>query len=174
MNEIYGPPVFGLDTVKHQGKRRRYITKIIIHCSDSTWGDFKVIDEWHTERGWSGIRFCGRRIVCGYHYIILNGKRTSKSQYAKVLDGQIEKGRPDDFIGAHCKGQNTHSLGICLIGVDKFTDNQYRSLSSLVSTLLSRQNLTVHPHRQFSNTKTCPNFDVKNFMKKWQGSYWDD
>ena len=44
----------------------REIKKIIIHCSDSEFGDAALIDKWHKERGWTGI---------GYHYVILNGCR---------------------------------------------------------------------------------------------------
>ena len=170
-DEVYGPQPLDLNKVHSGQEKRRYITKIILHCSDSTWGDFKAIDAWHTERGWQGIKFCGRRIICGYHYIILNGHSTPNSSYVKVLDGQIEKGRPDQFIGSHCRGQNMHSLGICLIGKTEFTENQMRSLSSLVSNLTLKRNMSVHGHCEFS-PKTCPNFDVKDFLKKWEGCYW--
>ena len=40
---------------------------------------------------------------CGYHYVI---KR----------DGQIELGRPIEKIGAHVKGYNKSSIGICYCG----------------------------------------------------------
>lgn len=176
---VYGPQEpLDLNVVHSGQEKRRFVTKIIIHCSDSTWGDFKAIDEWHSQRKtragkpWKGITFCGRKIVCGYHYIILNGHRESNSKYIKVLDGHIEKGRPDDFMGAHCKGQNLHSLGVCMIGKTKFSENQYSSLSSLITNLTSRQNMTIHGHREYSSVKTCPNFDVPDFIKKWTSAYW--
>ena len=38
------------------------LTNIIIHCSDSDFGDAQTIDLWHKQRGWKGI---------GYHYVIV-------------------------------------------------------------------------------------------------------
>jgi N-acetylmuramoyl-L-alanine amidase len=179
---IYGPepfvsivedrPVFTKEIQdKYEGRKRRHITKAIIHCSDSLWGDFKAIDSWHSER-WSGIVSAGKRIYCGYHYIILNGHCEYKSKYTRAFDGKIQKGRPDFFIGAHCRGKNLHSIGICLIGKTGFTDNQYQALSNLLTRLFERRDLTVHAHNEFS-TKTCPNFDIKAFKAKWLANYWD-
>jgi len=33
----------------------REVKKIILHCSDSEWGDAAEIDKWHKARGWQGI-----------------------------------------------------------------------------------------------------------------------
>ena len=75
----------------------RKIDSIIVHCSATKAGqDFTAadIDRWHRERGFNGI---------GYHYVIR-------------LDGRLEKGREIDLAGAHCKGWNERSVGICYIG----------------------------------------------------------
>ena len=56
--------------------------------------DAKLVDDWHKQRGWSGI---------GYHFFI---KR----------DGQIELGRPLQKQGAHTKNQNKNSIGLCYAG----------------------------------------------------------
>ena len=32
------------------------LTNIIIHCSDSDFGDAQTIDFWHKQRGWKGIQ----------------------------------------------------------------------------------------------------------------------
>ena len=75
----------------------RRINKIIIHCSATPEGrevNAETIDRWHRERGFSMI---------GYHYVI-------------GLNGQIEEGRPEKMVGAHCKGHNGESIGICYIG----------------------------------------------------------
>ncbi len=75
----------------------RQITEIILHCSDTVEGrDYTVedIDRWHKNRGWRSI---------GYHYVIYR-------------DGTVHEGRPLKQIGAHCKGHNYHSIGICYIG----------------------------------------------------------
>jgi len=82
---------------------------IVCHVSASKWGDRDVIDEWHRDRGFSGI---------GYHGVITNGVLRSQDAYDVGFDGMIQPGRPEDRMGAHCKakGMNTCSIGICLIG----------------------------------------------------------
>jgi len=70
---------------------------IVIHCSAVGPGQTssaKQIDSWHRKRGFDGI---------GYHYVIRR-------------DGSVEKGRPEAKIGAHAKGYNAHSIGICYEG----------------------------------------------------------
>lgn len=75
----------------------RKINQIIVHCSATPEGkNFNAndIDRWHKERGFDCI---------GYHYVI-------------DLDGTIEKGRPIEKVGAHVKGHNSNSIGVCYIG----------------------------------------------------------
>lgn len=123
----------------------REIKKIIYHCSATKEGkDFNAadIDRWHKKRGWSGI---------GYHYVVL-------------LDGTIEMGRPVEQMGAHCRGQNRNSIGVCYIGGydgDTRTDAQKESLNILNQYFKKvYKGVTVHGHNEFAN-KACPNFDVK-------------
>ena len=42
---------------------------IIIHCSDSRWGNAWHIDTWHRDRGfqWPGG-------AIGYHWVVCNGR----------------------------------------------------------------------------------------------------
>ena len=122
----------------------RLIKEIIIHCSDTPAGrddSVKDIDRWHKARGWSRV---------GYHFVIR-------------LDGTIEKGREEEVIGAHCKGHNSNSIGVCYIGGkggDTRTDAQKKSLKVLVEYLkLSYPQAKVYGHYDFSS-KTCPNFNV--------------
>ena len=57
--------------------------------------DAETIRDWHVNgNGWSDI---------GYHYVI---KR----------NGLVEAGRPVSISGAHAKGHNADSIGICLVG----------------------------------------------------------
>ncbi len=136
----------------------REIKKIIVHCSASSWGSFKVIDEWHKERGWDG---------CGYHYIIPGGKPfTSKDTYREQWDGILETGRPIETQGAHCKGENHDSIGICLIGKAEglFTPRQTRTLRLLLRSLSFSFNIEpndVYGHHEFNAGKSCPGFDVR-------------
>lgn len=140
------------------------IKKIIIHCSDSEFGDINLINQWHRERGFLG---------CGYHYVILNGVPTHGKPYNPKLDGVLQEGRMLREIGAHCKNHNHDSIGICLIGKHHFSAAQlYQALPSLLLTLgdlgLTAEN--VYGHRDFDLHKTCPNFDV-NWLK---GFLWNN
>jgi N-acetylmuramoyl-L-alanine amidase len=137
----------------------RKIKEILIHCSASSFGDASDIDQWHKERGWSGI---------GYHYVILNGFR-DKGKDTPSDDGFIEAGRPIEKMGAHCSGHNRNTIGICLIGVDKFTDKQRESLKSLLNGLKVVFNLTnddIKGHYEYSS-KSCPNFNVEEYLQEF-------
>lgn len=123
------------------------IAKIIVHCSDSDnkfHDDISVIDSWHKARGFAKV---------GYHFFIKS-------------DGTIQKGRDLNEQGAHCKGQNSDSIGVCLHGIDKFSLSQFRALIDLCNSLdmILCKRLDVFPHNKFSD-KTCPNFDVYNLFK---------
>lgn len=135
----------------------REIKKIIIHCSDSTFGNAEEINRWHKQRGWDEI---------GYNYVILNGC-VDKVKYIKDNDGKIEDGRNLEKIPAHCKGENEDSIGICLVGKYHFTPKQIMvSLPFLLGQLMDNYGLTkddIYGHYNFSS-KTCPNFDV-NIVK---------
>ena len=128
----------------------RQINQIIVHCSATKWGQdigVKQIRKWHLERGWRDI---------GYHYVIR-------------LNGTIEAGRPLEQTGAHCKGQNKDSIGICLVGgldgTDAYTDAQWRSLRILINGLRGEfGSLDVKGHNDYTNAKTCPNFKVKEWF----------
>lgn len=129
------------------------IDKIIIHCSASEWGDVRIIDQWHKERGWSGI---------GYHFVVCNGRKNNM-EYDATYDGMIQSGRPTNKKGAHCKGHNEGSLGICLIGNKNFTLKQYLALHTLLDQLMVEHKLTpddIYPHYYFNANKSCPNIDV--------------
>lgn len=128
----------------------RRIDEIIVHCSATPRGrnvTASDIDRWHRERGWNGI---------GYHYVV-------------GLDGNIEPGRDENEIGAHCKGHNAHSIGICYIGglssdgnvaIDTRTDEQRVALTKLIMLLKERYpDAKVYGHRDFAK-KDCPCFDV--------------
>lgn len=132
----------------------RKINKIILHCSatkENQYFDVDDIRQWHLQRGFNDV---------GYHYIIL-------------LDGTVQKGRDESVIGAHCKGQNSNSIGICYIGgvdennkaKDTRTDAQKESLVKLVKELMDKYKLDsndIYGHYQFAN-KACPSFDVNDF-----------
>ena len=134
----------------------RKITEIIIHCSCTPEGrniGATTILDWHKERGFSDI---------GYHYVIR-------------LDGTMETGRPVEQIGAHTKGHNRNSIGICYIGgtetdcktpKDTRTKEQCKAMAELLKKLRKQfPNATIHGHSEFAN-KACPSFDVKQWLKE--------
>jgi len=128
----------------------REINKIIIHCSATREGEnFEVaeIRKWHLARGFNDI---------GYHFYI-------------DLYGEIHKGRDISKIGAHCKGHNRNSIGICYCGgveadgktpKDTRYDCQKESLIAVLRTLKAMYpNAVIHSHNDFAN-KACPSFNA--------------
>ena len=127
----------------------RQINKIIIHCSATPEGrktSAEEIKSWHLERGFSDI---------GYHYIV-------------HLDGLISYGRNVEKIGAHSRGQNKMSIGVCYIGgldesldaKDTRTPQQKESLLILLKTLKKMHpKAVIYGHRDFSE-KACPSFNA--------------
>lgn len=147
---------------------------IIVHCSDSTWGNAAVIDEWHKERGFNRkgkVNVALKHI--GYHRVILNGRISAKSSYDIRRDGFIECGRDLDEVGAHCLGMNDSSLGICLIGKSKFTELQMLALLNELAFQCTKFNLRANKVMGHYETgsgheqgKTCPNLDMKSIRSK--------
>lgn len=148
----------------------RVIDTIVIHQSDSKFGTASLIDDWHRERGWSGI---------GYHRVILNGW-VRAGQFRPECDGMIQTGRPLERVGAHVEGHNAASIGICLIGAGAgwpmrptageaagegyLTAAQWRALVRLCARFMGEFGIAVERvlgHREFPGvTKTCPGFEV--------------
>mgnify|MGYP003787048533 FL=1 len=130
---------------------------IIVHCSYTPPKmdiGVKDIDRWHRERGWMG---------CGYHLVI---KR----------DGTVEQGRELSRQGAHVRGQNSRSVGICLVGGMRpksptpeinYTDEQMASLRETIDNLIAEEfpAATVKGHTDFDKGKTCPNFDAGHWYE---------
>ena len=129
----------------------RQINKIIVHCSATREGENYTVDtirSWHVDgRGWSDI---------GYHFYI-------------DLYGEIHKGRDISKIGAHCKGHNRNSIGICYCGgveadgktpKDTRLECQKESLIAVLRTLKAMYpNAVIHSHNDFAN-KACPSFNA--------------
>lgn len=135
----------------------RPINEIIIHCTGtvpSTGTTVEAVRKYHKEHnGWKDI---------GYHYLI-------------YLDGSIHQGRPIDQVGAHCKGHNTGTIGICYVGgvdaknnpKDTRTEAQVFALRKLVNALKTTFPTIkkVSGHNQYSS-KPCPCFDVRKEFSK--------
>ena len=134
---------------------RKTTNKVIIHCSATPeLRDVKMetIRQWHLDKGWSDI---------GYHIVI-------------ELDGSINCGRNINKIGAHCKGHNSTSIGVCYVGgcdkdmnpKDTRTKAQKESLEVVVKYLQKVYGkVSIHGHNEFS-PKACPSFNVKEWLKE--------
>lgn len=146
-------------------KKTKYI---VVHCSATPPGSdigADEIDDWHRNRGFDCI---------GYHAVIRR-------------DGQIEFGRHFDEPGAHVKGHNYQSVGVCMVGgVDdqgaasqNFEQSQYQSLTIVLNMLVrAYPGAAILGHRDLSPDlngdgivtsdewlKECPSFDVATWRK---------
>ncbi len=122
---------------------------LVVHCSDTPDSDdigAIEIHKMHIGFGWEGI---------GYHKVIRR-------------NGNIENGRPEFWTGAHVYGKNNISLGVCLIGKNKFSDKQFLSLENLLHVWKDKYpKAIIKGHYQMIKTnKTCPNFNIQAFLEK--------
>ena len=125
----------------------REINSIVFHVSETPENmDIGVeeIREWHLERGFDDI---------GYHFVIRK-------------DGTIERGRWVGYVGAHCRGKNRDSIGVCYVGgwdgKDDRTNAQRDAMHTLVEQLTAIfGSLDVFGHYEFNKDKTCPNFNPR-------------
>ena len=125
------------------------IKLLVVHCSDTDDNiELSAIDihKMHLNFGWNGI---------GYHKVICRS-------------GKVENGRPEYWIGAHVKGKNKISLGVCLIGRVNFTKKQFISLEKILKSWKKMYpKAKIVGHCDTGNTnKTCPNFDVIPWSRK--------
>ena len=140
-------------------KKLKSVDYIVVHCAatpETMDIGVEEIRQWHRQKGWLDV---------GYHYVIRR-------------DGTIENGRPRGAPGAHARGFNHISLGICLIGgveSDKktpesnYTHAQWDALGSLVADLHEMYpDAKILGHRDLPHVnKACPSFDVPS----WWAAY---
>lgn len=144
------------------------IKKIVVHCSATKASQVTV------DAATIHAMHLARKFVCiGYHYVI-------------TRNGTVQKGRPDDYIGAHVEGHNSDSLGICMVGgldangkaEDNYTEPQKLALKNLLAQLkVKHPNADICGHRDLSPdtnkngkvdkwewVKDCPCFDVRAWV----------
>ncbi len=144
----------------------RVINLIVIHCSATTNDRIfseRELETIHRKRGIEGI---------GYHFYIRQ-------------NGDIKTTRPLTLPGAHTRGFNRNSIGICYEGgidangnpCDTRTSWQKHSLKVLLKALLmDYPECDIVGHRDLKTDqeeepdeyclKECPCFDVKNEFKE--------
>ena len=136
---------------------------IIIHHSltkDSKTVSWQPIRNWHM-----GLHPDSRykMIDIGYHY----GIEMVNTKY------EILVGRMEGTIGAHTRGKNRESIGICCIG--NYDDNLpdlalWNMLLDLCTNICLRYDIPVENvkgHREYAPYKSCPGnaFDMADFRK---------
>jgi len=138
-------------------KKLHTVKYIAVHCSatqaKSDIGK-KEIDVWHRKRKMFSI---------GYHYVIRR-------------NGEIEEGRERTTMGAHVRGFNHNSIGICMIGgVDSkgkpennYEPVQFVALKQLLNFLKTENpDAEILGHKDFPGVaKACPCFEVKEWVDK--------
>lgn len=93
------------------------------------------------ERGWAGI---------AYHYLV-------------KTNGIIERGRPRQTIGSHCKGHNLDSVGVCLACDCTASAPPAEMVNSLIGLYADLCDIygrnpedTIKGHRDLVATTECP------------------
>ena len=152
INAFHSPPSQGGargESVRGESE----IKWIVIHCSATKLSqDFSIerIRKIHVEE--KGM------IDVGYHYYIRK-------------NGVLEIGRPEDKIGAHVKGFNDKSIGVCYEGglaedgspQDTRTAEQIMTMHRLLRDLRRKYpTAKIVGHRDLLKyrTKSCPCFDA--------------
>ena len=128
----------------------RQIDLIVVHCSatrcNQSYTVMQLIRDHRDRFGFTG-----------YHYYI-------------TRDGTVTQTRHEQLVGAHAKGYNSHSLGVCYEGGldkdgrpdDTRTPKQKRALLDLLKRLKREHpQAKILGHRDLPDvTKACPCFDA--------------
>lgn len=126
---------------------------IVVHCSATRCNRPYTLEQLEHDH----VKVNGWRYI-GYHYYI-------------TRDGTIHACRPEERMGAHARGYNAHSIGICYEGglspsgciADTRTPEQKAAMASLIANLRRRYPTirTVLGHRDLPGVqKACPCFDA--------------
>jgi len=151
----------------------RPIDLIVIHCSatpNGRWTSTLDVNHWHAQRGFKRAEAAVARFnpdlgSIGYHWVLYpNGARAT--------------GRAPDEVGAHARGVNSRSLGLCLVGTDRYTFPQWGALLDQVRHLCGKYSIPLQHadaangyrgvcgHRDLANVnKTCPGFEVADWLE---------
>lgn len=108
------------------------IDTIAIHCSatpNGSWRGVDDIDAIHAAKGFArdpaliGYNQPHLKHI-GYHYVV-------------YVAGAVTIGRGIEEIGAHVKGHNFASIGVCMIGTDAYTRAQWKALRANVCVTIA-------------------------------------
>jgi N-acetylmuramoyl-L-alanine amidase len=153
-------------------RRLADIDTVVIHCADTPNGvdrwRAKDIDDWHKARAFKREE---RMVHIADVGMLGNVEGKSPTVFRHIgyhrvihLSGEVVTGRYLVERGAHVQNHNARTVGICMIGADKFSRAQWAALKNLVTWL--RANLVlpfVVGHRDLNDGRTCPGFDVETW-----------
>ncbi len=133
----------------------RKIDMIVVHCSATRCNQPYPVT--------ALIRDHDKRFgFTGYHYYITRNGRTYQTRH-------------EQLIGAHARGYNSHSLGVCYEGgldangtpADTRTPKQKRALLRLLKKLkAAHPDARIVGHRDLPNVhKDCPCFDCSEYKE---------
>jgi len=126
------------------------IRRLIVHHSASPLSTtIEDIRRWHVdENGWEDV---------GYHHVISSL-------------GLVYKGRDMAYQGAHARGSNADSIGVCLVGnnmesQNRWTREQVGALQKMWHSFrLLWDGIEVYGHRDVSTGTECPGLDVRALL----------
>lgn len=110
---------------------------LVIHHSASGDVSAATIHQWHLSQGWAGI---------GYHYVVR-------------ANGTIERGRPEEYQGAHAKPVNNQSIGVCCTGdfaKHVMPEAQKKALVELLRLLKQKYQLAAVVRHKDVDATACP------------------
>lgn len=119
---------------------KREVTSFIVlhHSGVSGHHTVEDIHRWHLNKGWAGI---------GYHYFI-------------TKEGIVYECRPRNKVGAHTRGHNRNSVGICFEGnfnKEELTARQEKAAIKLLTLLsIAYPDAELRRHSDFNAQRSCP------------------
>lgn len=116
---------------------------LILHHAAAASCTAEDVHRWHVGNGWAGI---------GYHYLVRK-------------DGTIYRGRPEDTVGAHAYGANSHSIGVC------FEGNYEVEAEMPAAQLAAGQALVADIKRRWGITNAIGHRDVAGATTDCPGRY---
>ena len=129
----------------------RKIDLIVVHCSATRCDRSYPVETLIADHG-------KRFGYTGYHYYV-------------TRDGRLYQTRHENLVGAHAKGYNKHSIGVCYEGglnpqgkpADTRTDKQKKTLLGLLCALkLDYPDAVILGHRDLPDVhKACPCFNAR-------------
>lgn len=133
---------------------------VVLHHNGVAGRDIHDIDRTHRANGW--------RMV-GYHYVIRE-------------DGVVQRGRPESMPGAHCRGLNARSVGVCVIGAEGEWVDDFAFVTVVLAKVAELQEAYAIPranvigHREVNGLlparyhvrKSCPGRQVDmDAFRRW-------